>query len=328
MQSLATRKNTKTKNKRIKRKKIRRIMFFVICMACIAGFVSIMVKKNHSNNAQKIEQKQLSEGVYENEKKPVKDDTNVVKAEGTTNSQSKIENNNDVQANSQEKVTVNSQAVNVEQALVDDGKKTAYLTFDDGPSVTVTPQILDVLKSYKINGTFFVLGSNVEADEESKEILKRTFQEGNAIGNHTYTHNLKKLYPHNKVNVDYFMQEVDKTNNALKSVFGQDFNTRAVRMPGGYMSRKYYNDPNLALFDSKLKEKNMCSIDWNAYDADAEGKKKNSQQLLNEVKVSVGSQNKVVILMHDTYGKEETAKALPKIIEYLKEQGYEFKTLK
>ena len=124
------------------------------------------------------------------------------------------------------------------------------------------------------------------------------------------------------------MQEVDKTNNVLRSVLGQGFNTRIIRMPGGYMSRQYYKDPNLPAFDAKLKERNMCSIDWNAYDSDAEGGKKSAAKLLNEVKKSVANQEKVVILMHDTYGKEETAKALPQIIEYLKSEGYEFKTLK
>ena len=67
----------------------------------------------------------------------------------------------------------------------------------------------------------------------------------------------------------------------------------------------------------------MCSIDWNAYDFDSEGKKKNANQLVNEVKKSVGTQEKVVILMHDTYGKEQTANALPQIIEYLKRYSTE-----
>ena len=55
----------------------------------------------------------------------------------------------------------------------------------------------------------------------------------------------------------------------------------------------------------------MYSIDWNAYDGDAEGKRKNAEELLQEVKNTVGNKEKVVLLMHDTYGKEETAKALP-----------------
>ena len=55
--------------------------------------------------------------------------------------------------------------------------------------------------------------------------------------------------------------------------------------------------------------------------------KKNADQLVNEaIKTSEGKEM-VVLLMHDTYGKEETAKALPQIIKYYKDNGYEFKTL-
>ncbi|MCS4518162.1 polysaccharide deacetylase [Clostridium botulinum] len=208
-----------------------------------------------------------------------------------------------------------------------DGKKIAFLTFDDGPSTTVTPKILDVLKAYNVKATFFLIGKSINSNEASKILVKRTFKEGHALGNHTYSHNYKSLYPENKINVDYFIEDVEKTNTAIKNIIGQDFNTRVLRMPGGYMSREYYKDPNLAELNNRLKDKDIYSIDWNAYDFDSEGKKKNAQELLKEVKKSVGTKEKVVILMHDTYSKEETAKALPQIIEYLRNQGYEFKTL-
>ncbi|MBV7271449.1 polysaccharide deacetylase [Clostridium sp. PL3] len=208
-----------------------------------------------------------------------------------------------------------------------DGEKIVFLTFDDGPSVTVTPKILDVLKNYNVKATFCLIGKEINASEGSKNLVKRIFKEGHALANHTYSHNLKSLYPQNKTDVEYFMEEVEKTNSAIKSIVGQDFNTRVLRMPGGYMSRKYYSDPNLEEFNAKLEEKGMYSIDWNAYDFDSEGSKKYAAELLNEVIKSVGAKEKVVLLMHDTYGKEETAKALPQIIEYLKRQGYEFRTL-
>lgn len=71
----------------------------------------------------------------------------------------------------------------------------------------------------------------------------------------------------------------------------------------------------------------MASIDWNAINSDAEGKKKTSNELVEyAIKTSEGKEM-VVLLMHDTYGKEETVKALPKIIEYYKNNGYEFKVL-
>ncbi|PRR82660.1 polysaccharide deacetylase family protein [Clostridium vincentii] len=211
---------------------------------------------------------------------------------------------------------------------IKDGKKIVFLTFDDGPSITVTPEILDVLKEQDVKATFFLIGKSLEADEKSKQLVKRAFEEGNALGNHTYTHDLKKVFPGNKINIETYMNEVNETNEAIKRIIGQGFHTRVLRIPGGYMSRKYYNDPNLDAFSARLKENNMYDIDWNAYDQDSEGKKKTADELVEITKASIGAKEKVVILMHDTYGKEQTAKALPRIIKYLKEQGYEFRTLK
>ncbi|QAA31602.1 polysaccharide deacetylase family protein [Clostridium manihotivorum] len=218
-------------------------------------------------------------------------------------------------------------SITIENALIRDGKKIAYLTFDDGPSTTVTPKILSTLKKYNINATFFLIGQNINQNPQSKELVNNIYNDGNSIGNHTYTHNLKKLYPNNRIDVDYFMGEVDKTNYTLREVLGNNFRTRLLRLPGGYMSRSYYHDPNLTELNKRLKEENLFSVDWNAYDFDAEGKKKNSKELLQMVKTSVGNNPKVIILMHDTYGKEETANALPDIIEYLRSKNYEFKTL-
>lgn len=154
-------------------------------------------------------------------------------------------------------------------------------------------------------------------------MLKQEVEEGHAIGNHSYSHNYKYLYPNGSVNTNNFMSEINKTNESLKKVLGEDFSTRAIRFPGGHMSWK-----NTGEVDKIMKENDYHYVDWNALSKDAEGPHKNADQLTEEVKKTVGNKTKVVLLMHDTYGKEETAKALPGIIEYLKSQGYEFRTFK
>ncbi|NSA04840.1 peptidoglycan/xylan/chitin deacetylase (PgdA/CDA1 family) [Clostridium beijerinckii] len=154
-------------------------------------------------------------------------------------------------------------------------------------------------------------------------MLKQEVEEGHSIGNHSYSHNYKYLYPNGSVNTNNFMSEINKTNESLKKVLGEDFSTRAIRFPGGHMSWK-----NTGEVDKIMKEKDYYYVDWNALSKDAEGPLKNADQLTEEVKKTVGNKTKVVLLMHDTYGKEETAKALPGIIEYLKSQGYEFRTFK
>ena len=80
--------------------------------------------------------------------------------------------------------------------------------------------------------------------------------------------------------------------------------------------------------DEILASKDYHQVDWNALSKDAEGKAKNADELFEIVKSTVQNREKAVILMHDKEGKEETAKALPQIIDYLKEQGFEFRTIK
>ena len=203
------------------------------------------------------------------------------------------------------------------------GEKIVFLTFDDGASTTVTPQILDTLKKENVKATFFVTGENIErGGEKAKELIKREFKEGNAIANHSYSHDYKYLYPDRTLNLENFLTDFKKTDEILKDILGPYFSTRVIRCPGGHMSWK-----DMEPLDEYLKENNMASIDWNALNADAQGKKKSAEELVDyAIKTSEGKEM-VVLLMHDTYGKEETAKALPQIIKYFKDNGYEFKTL-
>lgn len=211
---------------------------------------------------------------------------------------------------------------------VGEDEKIVFLTFDDGPSLTVTPSVLDTLKRENVKATFFLLGKNVDDTPKNKALVRRIYEEGHSIGNHTYTHNLKVLYPNKSINIDNYLREVLRTENSLKAILGEDFKTTLIRMPGGIMSRKFYGDPNLDKFLQVLQERSISNIDWNASGEDSEGGPKNAEQILNSVKATTEGQDISIILLHDTYGKEETAKALPKIIKYLKDQGYIFKVLK
>ncbi|ASR45309.1 polysaccharide deacetylase [Paenibacillus kribbensis] len=208
------------------------------------------------------------------------------------------------------------------------GKKVAYLSFDDGPSVTVTPQILDILKKQKVKATFFIVGKEANENEHTRSIVKRIVKEGHAVGNHTYSHNYKYLYPYRKVNTERVMQDIERNNQVLKSILGPSFSTRMVRFPGGHMTWERRDPQGMAALDKVLLQKDYHQVDWNVLNKDAEGKPKKAAALINQFIKSVKGREKAIILMHDTYGKEETAKALPQIIEYLKKQGYEFKIMK
>lgn len=205
--------------------------------------------------------------------------------------------------------------------------KYVFLTFDDGPSNS-TEKILNILKDKDVHGTFFVLGSSIEKDSKRQEYLKEELKSGNAIANHSYSHDFKKLYPGNKLNIDYFMDEFNKTNDIMKSILGGEFDCKVLRMPGGYGTRKYYKDPSLKEFDNTLQENGIINVDWNALDGDAEGKPYSTEEMLNYVKKTSKGKNHVVILMHDAAGKEKTVEILPQIIDYYKNEGYEFKVIK
>lgn len=88
-------------------------------------------------------------------------------------------------------------------------EKIAYLTFDDGPNIQITPKVLDILKSENVKASFFVIGKNVEA---YPEIVKRAYEEGNYIANHGYSHNNSILYK----NSESFVNEIRKTDLAIR----------------------------------------------------------------------------------------------------------------
>ena len=200
------------------------------------------------------------------------------------------------------------------------GKKIVFLTFDDGTSKTNTPEVLRILDENNIKATFFLTGSNIEnGGETARELVKQEFESGHAIANHSYSHDCGKLYPGRNLDMK---EDYEKNDKLLKSILGENFTTHVMRCPGGYMSWK-----NMDELDKYLEKNNIASIDWNALNADAEGPKKNAKQLAQyAIKTSEGKEM-VVLLMHDTYGKEETVKALPTIIKYFKDNGYEFRTL-
>lgn len=208
----------------------------------------------------------------------------------------------------------------------EDNKKVAYLTFDDGPSEYVTDEILDVLKEKDVKATFFVLGSMIDKNDYAKKALKRIVKEGHAIGNHGYCHRYDVLYPGDVVNVDNFMADMKKSEDAMKEVLGDSFSTNVIRFPGGHGSW------DTSAIDPVLHEKGYSYIDWNTLNGDAEGQGLSADHLLDRLKETVseleGNNDVIVVLMHDTDAKQSTAQYLADAIDYLRSQGYEFKTLK
>lgn len=287
------------------------------------GNVQITTKPNKEINSDD------KEVVSNNENKEVTDNSEEVESNIVDNT-NYLELKDDINADDAVMVAENTKGLlngTKQYPVRTDGKKVVYLTFDDGPSTTNTPEILNVLDRYNVKATFFTLGKSIEANEEAKNILKDTAKRGHAIANHSYSHDYSYLYPNRTMNVDNIVSDIEKSNSIMREVLGESFSTRVIRFPGGYWSWE-----GRTAMKEAMDQNGYYNVDWNALNKDAEGKQKNADELLQSTKETVEAlgpdADSVVLLMHDTYGKEETVKALPQIIEYLQEKGFEFRTIK
>ena len=183
------------------------------------------------------------------------------------------------------------------------GESTVYLTFDDGPDDKVTPQILDILKAEGVKATFYVCGNMVEA---YPNVLKRIFDEGHAIGNHSYNHRYDELYK----SPWGFMEQIIQTDNAIKNVIG--VRPFIIRAPGGV---GMFN----ANYWTMIADCGYVEHDWNALTENASTQVNNVLKYLGD-----NPPSSVIILMHSNSDKQETVKALPELIHFLRDWGYKF----
>jgi len=184
---------------------------------------------------------------------------------------------------------------------------TVYLTFDDGPVPEITSQILDILKTYDVKATFFMIGSYAKRDPD---MVKRVFDEGHTVGNHTYTHQ-KSMFN----SLDKFKSEIEQCNSVLEEVTGEK--VKFFRIPYGTSIGKSYKD--------FLADKGLSIVKWNCESYDSRVATKTPEQILDGVKNTKPSKGDVVVIMHDTYGKQKTVDALASVIEYFQGLNYEFK---
>lgn len=181
---------------------------------------------------------------------------------------------------------------------MDKNVKAVYLTFDDGPIPNITPWVLDLLDKYNIKATFFLVGDNVRKHpEEFKMIVER----GHRVGNHTFNHISGLKY----LSYNY----LENTNKADELI-----NSTLFRPPHGWMRWGQY----------MVLSHRYTVVMWDLVTRDY-SKRLNGPQVLKIVKKYV--RNGSIITFHDSIKSEKNMKyALPRAIEWLLDQGYEFKT--
>lgn len=205
-------------------------------------------------------------------------------------------------------------------------KKIAYLTFDDGPSKN-TELILNILKENDVHATFFIISPYVEPHIK---FIKRAYDEGNAIGNHTADHEFKYVY----TSEEAFFKSFNKQQDFIKEVTGND--CTIFRFPGGSRNTIVRNSRGKDFtknITSKLNEMGVNVYDWNVDSGDAKGNNIPASTLIQNVSKEIKDKDgnyksTAIILMHDCMTKNTTVEALPGIIKLLKDAGYEFGILK
>ena len=208
----------------------------------------------------------------------------------------------------------------------DSTKKIVYLTFDDGPSENTT-KILDILKENDVKATFFIISPYIPSHNE---IVKRIYDEGHALGNHTADHEFNKIY----TSEEAFMKSFNKQQEFIKSLTGSE--CRIFRFPGGSKNTLVRNahgkdfTKNIII---KLEQEGFHCYDWNVDSGDSHASSVPvgtiCNNILKEMKDKEGNfKNPAIVLMHDCLTKKTTVQALPEIIKIFKDNGYEFDTLK
>jgi len=212
-----------------------------------------------------------------------------------------------------------TRTMSVFHPLRDDDKRIVYLTFDDGPSHNVTPEILRILREHNVPATFFVIGYLVE---QRPEIIRQMIDEGHSIANHTFTHNFRHIYSSPQA----LIAEIEKTEAAINAALGFEYRNRLFRFPGG-------SHPIRREFKEAVLDYGMQFVDWNVVGNDSVTSRPISPELiLQNTLQTVRTANamgeyQLTVLLHDNSTRTTTAQALPMIIEHFKAEGYEFRTL-
>ena len=171
------------------------------------------------------------------------------------------------------------------------------LTFDDGPHPQNTPHLLDILASYGVRATFYVIGQNAR---RYPEILRRIVAEGHELGNHTWTHPVLSRQGDGTV-----LNEIDRTQQVIWDTVGAVPVT--MRPPYGSFSHRQMQ----MLFD----QRNLSTVVWSV---DPEDWRRPGVSVVAQRMIQ-GARPGAVILAHDIHGP--TIRAVPAVLEGILARG-------
>ena len=207
--------------------------------------------------------------------------------------------------------------IGVATRMVTIRKGVVFLTFDDGPSKDITPQILDILEEKGVQATFFLVGY----DETKEELVSRAYKEGHTIALHGWSHDYKKVYQ----SADSVMENFYTIQQRVYDTIG--IKPTIIRFPGGSsntISKKYCMGI-MTDVTKRAEEEGFNYFDWNVDSRDAGGAK-NAKEVYENVTTSLRP-GRNIVLMHDSAGNQKTVDALGWIIDYCKQNNYELRVI-
>jgi peptidoglycan-N-acetylglucosamine deacetylase len=197
------------------------------------------------------------------------------------------------------------------------------LTFDDGPDPKWTPRILNILKEKQVPAAFFIVGINAE---NNIPLVKKIYREGHELGNHTFTHPNIAEVSHQRA-----ILEMEGTRLLIECITGHS--TILFRAPYNADFTPVKVEELLPVAIARTKNyldvgESIDPLDWEpgvTADSIFQRVVRLKEELEQDKKLTGGN----IILLHDAGGesREATVKALPRIIDYFKKQGYEFTTI-
>jgi peptidoglycan/xylan/chitin deacetylase (PgdA/CDA1 family) len=197
-------------------------------------------------------------------------------------------------------------------------QKIVYLTFDDGPIPNVTDFVLNTLKSQNALATFFCIGDNII---KHTSVFERIKEEGHAIGNHTFNH-LKGWKTDNQTYLDNFIKCQNLTlTNLFRPPYGRIKKSQIKSLTSAYNATINSSTQNFSSPDNSQ----LQIIMWDVLSGDFDLKLSPEKCYQNVIK---NARNGSIIVFHDSLKAFDRLQyALPKALQYLKEQGYQFGTL-
>lgn len=186
-----------------------------------------------------------------------------------------------------------------QNSTIDLSKPLISLTFDDGPNTTTTIQVIDKLKKYNVNASFFLIGDYITKDTEKS--VKYAVENNCTIENHSKTHVIMKNLSYKEIE-----DEITFTSNKIEAITNSK--PMFFRPPYIEMSDTMYDAVKLPFING------LGSEDWI--------KTTTSEHRANLIISNIHDGD--IILLHDFENNDETVKALDKIIPCLLEKGFQF----